>query len=230
MGCPKQEKWIYMNYRELGVPVSIGIGASLDFIAGKFRRAPVWMRVCGLEWVVRLMQEPKRLFTRYCFDFLFFARVLAAPADPAAASAARRAAPLEPAGSPVGIPTIIYWHGRVDAAAVESGAVQAITPASRAARAGARLLGRRVHGQHRAGAFHPHLSPVQANGHGLRAAQSQRAGAAIAFAFENGPPHPRGGQRGGTTSPCSSATLPAMSSMPPSMPARKRSRSPCPAM
>lgn len=127
MGCPKQEKWIYMNYRELGVPVSIGIGASLDFIAGKFRRAPVWMRVCGLEWVVRLMQEPKRLFTRYCFDFLFFARVLR---HQRILLRERRTppAPLEPAGSPAGVPTIIYWHGRVDAAAVESGAVQPITP------------------------------------------------------------------------------------------------------
>jgi N-acetylglucosaminyldiphosphoundecaprenol N-acetyl-beta-D-mannosaminyltransferase len=76
MGCPKQEKWIYKNYRDLGVPVCIGIGASLDFIAGKFRRAPVWMRVSGLEWIFRLMQEPRRLFSRYLFDLLFFVRTL----------------------------------------------------------------------------------------------------------------------------------------------------------
>jgi N-acetylglucosaminyldiphosphoundecaprenol N-acetyl-beta-D-mannosaminyltransferase len=76
MGCPKQEKWIYMNYQRLGVPVSIGIGASLDFIAGKYRRAPVWMRSAGLEWLFRMMQEPRRLFSRYYFDLLFFIAAL----------------------------------------------------------------------------------------------------------------------------------------------------------
>ena len=65
LGSPKQEKWIYMHHRELGVPCSIGIGASLDFIAGRFSRAPVWMQKSGLEWLYRLVREPRRLWRRY---------------------------------------------------------------------------------------------------------------------------------------------------------------------
>jgi N-acetylglucosaminyldiphosphoundecaprenol N-acetyl-beta-D-mannosaminyltransferase len=71
-GCPKQEKWIAMHYRELGVPVAAGVGATIDFLAGKIPRAPVWMRRSGLEWVYRLIQEPRRLFRRYVKDFWIF--------------------------------------------------------------------------------------------------------------------------------------------------------------
>ena len=71
-GCPKQEKWINMNYRKLGVPVSIGVGATIDFLAGHMKRAPKWMHGLGLEWVYRLLQEPKRLFKRYFDDLLVF--------------------------------------------------------------------------------------------------------------------------------------------------------------
>ena len=76
-GCPKQEKWIYRNYRNTGVPCTIGVGASLDFIAGKFKRAPVWMRRTGLEWTFRLLQEPRRLFNRYVLDLGFFVLAVA---------------------------------------------------------------------------------------------------------------------------------------------------------
>ena len=71
-GCPKQEKWINMQYRRAGVPVSIGVGATLDFLAGTVRRAPAWMQAAGLEWVFRLAQEPRRLFRRYFTDLWFF--------------------------------------------------------------------------------------------------------------------------------------------------------------
>lgn len=64
-GCPKQEKWINMNYREAGVPFSFGVGATIDFLAGTFKRAPVWMQNTGTEWVFRMLQEPKRLVGRY---------------------------------------------------------------------------------------------------------------------------------------------------------------------
>src|SRR5882672_2502311 len=57
-GCPKQEKWIAMHYRALGVPVAAGVGATIDFLAGNFKRAPVWMRRSGFEWVYRMAQEP----------------------------------------------------------------------------------------------------------------------------------------------------------------------------
>lgn len=71
-GCPKQEKWIARNYQTLGVPVSVGVGATIDFLAGSMRRAPMWMRKCGLEWVFRLLQEPKRLLRRYAADLAVF--------------------------------------------------------------------------------------------------------------------------------------------------------------
>lgn len=71
-GCPKQEKWIAMHHRALGVPVAIGVGATLDFLAGRIKRAPTWMRHTGTEWVFRLLQEPRRLFRRYATDFIHF--------------------------------------------------------------------------------------------------------------------------------------------------------------
>lgn len=71
-GCPKQEKWISMHYQALGVPVSIGVGATIDFLAGQVKRAPLWMQNAGLEWVFRLAQEPRRLFKRYAVDLGVF--------------------------------------------------------------------------------------------------------------------------------------------------------------
>ncbi len=67
-GCPKQEKWLAMNFRGAGVPVAIGVGATIDFLAGAVKRAPVWMRKTGLEWFFRVAQEPKRLARRYWND------------------------------------------------------------------------------------------------------------------------------------------------------------------
>ena len=64
-GCPKQEKWINMNYRAAGVPFMVGVGATIDFLAGTFKRAPVWMQISGTEWIFRMLQEPKRLAGRY---------------------------------------------------------------------------------------------------------------------------------------------------------------------
>ncbi len=75
-GCPKQEKWISMQFRNTGVPLSIGVGATIDFLAGSVRRAPVWMQRTGLEWVFRLLQEPRRLFRRYVTDFWVFGRAI----------------------------------------------------------------------------------------------------------------------------------------------------------
>jgi N-acetylglucosaminyldiphosphoundecaprenol N-acetyl-beta-D-mannosaminyltransferase len=63
--APKQEKWIGRNLDKLNVPVSIGVGAVFDFMAGKARRAPNWLQKIGLEWLYRLCQEPGRLWKRY---------------------------------------------------------------------------------------------------------------------------------------------------------------------
>lgn len=70
-GCPKQEKWIYAHYRDLGVPCSIGVGATIDFLAGKVNRAPDWVGKLGLEWIYRAAQEPGRLIGRYAKDLKF---------------------------------------------------------------------------------------------------------------------------------------------------------------
>jgi N-acetylglucosaminyldiphosphoundecaprenol N-acetyl-beta-D-mannosaminyltransferase len=59
-GVPAEEKWIARNRDRLAVPVMIGVGGSFDFVAGITRRAPVWMRRAGLEWLHRLVSEPWR--------------------------------------------------------------------------------------------------------------------------------------------------------------------------
>ncbi len=68
LGCPKQELFILHNKDELNVPLSLGLGASLDFEAGNIKRAPKWMADHGLEWVYRITQDPKRLAKRYLVD------------------------------------------------------------------------------------------------------------------------------------------------------------------
>lgn len=68
-GNPKQEIWIYRNRAALQVPVAIGIGGSLDMIAGTVKRAPKWVQTLQMEWMFRMLQEPKRLFPRYAGDF-----------------------------------------------------------------------------------------------------------------------------------------------------------------
>jgi N-acetylglucosaminyldiphosphoundecaprenol N-acetyl-beta-D-mannosaminyltransferase len=71
-GCPKQEKWVAMHFRSLRVPVVIGVGATIDFLAGQVKRAPLWMQRIGAEWLFRLAQEPRRLFRRYFKDLWVF--------------------------------------------------------------------------------------------------------------------------------------------------------------
>ena len=68
LGAPKQEKFIFKYRDRLKVPVCLAIGASIDFEAGKIKRAPKWMQKNGLEWLYRIMKEPKRMFKRYFID------------------------------------------------------------------------------------------------------------------------------------------------------------------
>ncbi len=65
LGAPKQERWIHRSLPRLRPAVAIGVGATLDFIAGRVQRAPRWMSRSGLEWLYRLLQEPRRLAGRY---------------------------------------------------------------------------------------------------------------------------------------------------------------------
>jgi N-acetylglucosaminyldiphosphoundecaprenol N-acetyl-beta-D-mannosaminyltransferase len=77
VGSPKQEIWMQRYCRESRVPLMIGVGASLDFIAGNKRRAPRVFQKAGLEWLWRLCTEPRRLWRRYLVDDMFFFVLLA---------------------------------------------------------------------------------------------------------------------------------------------------------
>ena len=68
LGSPKGEKFIYRHLKEYDVPLSISIGATIDFEAGKIKRAPEWISAIGFEWLFRITQDPKRLTKRYWND------------------------------------------------------------------------------------------------------------------------------------------------------------------
>jgi N-acetylglucosaminyldiphosphoundecaprenol N-acetyl-beta-D-mannosaminyltransferase len=70
LGAPKQELWVHRHREEIRAKVALCVGATIDFIAGEKRRAPVWMRRSGLEWVHRMASEPRRLGGRYLRDGL----------------------------------------------------------------------------------------------------------------------------------------------------------------
>lgn len=72
-GQPKGELWLAENLEALGIPVSVQIGASLDFASGRVRRAPRLLQRIGMEWAYRLALEPRRLFGRYARNALFIA-------------------------------------------------------------------------------------------------------------------------------------------------------------
>ncbi len=76
LGAPKQEIWLHRHRTALAGVVSLGIGAGLDFVAGRVPRAPRWMARAGLEWAWRLAREPRRLWRRYLVDDPWFAVVL----------------------------------------------------------------------------------------------------------------------------------------------------------
>jgi N-acetylglucosaminyldiphosphoundecaprenol N-acetyl-beta-D-mannosaminyltransferase len=71
-GNPKQERFIARFGSQLGIPVMIGVGGTLDFIVGEKRRAPLWMQRSGLEWLHRVGTEPRRLSRRYSRDAMVF--------------------------------------------------------------------------------------------------------------------------------------------------------------
>lgn len=77
VGAPKQEKWL-LRYKDRlrHVKVALAIGATIDFEAGHTKRAPAWISRLGLEWLYRLMREPKRLWRRYLLEDIVFFRML----------------------------------------------------------------------------------------------------------------------------------------------------------
>lgn len=73
---PKGEVWLLDHHQRLGVPVSIQVGASIDFIAGRVGRAPGWVGKVGLEWAFRILMEPRRLGGRYVRNAKFLVRMI----------------------------------------------------------------------------------------------------------------------------------------------------------
>jgi N-acetylglucosaminyldiphosphoundecaprenol N-acetyl-beta-D-mannosaminyltransferase len=77
MSSPRKEFWLAEHARDLGVPFSMGVGGSIDVVAGVTRRAPGWMQRTGLEWFYRFAQEPRRLGPRYLRTNLRFVGLVA---------------------------------------------------------------------------------------------------------------------------------------------------------
>jgi N-acetylglucosaminyldiphosphoundecaprenol N-acetyl-beta-D-mannosaminyltransferase len=75
-GAPKQDMFISKFKKELNVPVMMGVGGSFDFISGRIKRAPKWMRKIGLEWLFRLFIEPKRFGRIFTATVRFPLRVM----------------------------------------------------------------------------------------------------------------------------------------------------------
>ena len=77
MSSPRKEYWLAEHAADLGVPFSMGVGGSIDVVAGLTKRAPGWMQRTGLEWFYRFVQEPRRLGPRYLRTNMRFAGLLA---------------------------------------------------------------------------------------------------------------------------------------------------------
>jgi N-acetylglucosaminyldiphosphoundecaprenol N-acetyl-beta-D-mannosaminyltransferase len=95
LGMPKQELWVAEHQDRLTAPVLMAVGAAFDFHAGTVRQAPTWMQRSGLEWLFRLVQEPRRLWRRYLlantrFAGLLMRRALGLYAPPAVAGTIER--------------------------------------------------------------------------------------------------------------------------------------------
>jgi len=75
-GAPKQELWVSAHRDALDAKVAFCVGATIDFLAGHRRRAPMWMQRTGLEWFHRLLAEPRRLAPRYAYDACVFPRLV----------------------------------------------------------------------------------------------------------------------------------------------------------
>lgn len=75
-GAPKQELWVTQYAPKLQVKVALCVGATIDFMAGEKARAPMWMRKVGLEWLHRMVSEPRRLAKRYLIDAVIFPKLV----------------------------------------------------------------------------------------------------------------------------------------------------------
>lgn len=71
LGCPKQEKWMAANFAAINAPL-LGLGGAFPVMAGVRKRSPRWMQQLSLEWLYRLLQEPRRMFKRYLYTNSLF--------------------------------------------------------------------------------------------------------------------------------------------------------------
>ncbi len=76
LGAPKQERWVHRHRSGLRTRVALCVGATIDFLAGEKRRAPLWMQRSGLEWMHRMLTEPRRLVRRYAHDAWIFPKLV----------------------------------------------------------------------------------------------------------------------------------------------------------
>jgi N-acetylglucosaminyldiphosphoundecaprenol N-acetyl-beta-D-mannosaminyltransferase len=75
-GAPKQELWVHRHHNKIAARVALCVGATIDFLAGYKPRAPKWMRKAGLEWLHRIITEPRRLSGRYVHDGFHFPQLV----------------------------------------------------------------------------------------------------------------------------------------------------------
>ena len=76
LGAPKQEIWMAQHIRHLNVPVMVGVGAAFDFVSGNKEEVPGWLQRAGLEWLFRLIKEPRRLWKRNLYHPIFMIKAL----------------------------------------------------------------------------------------------------------------------------------------------------------
>jgi N-acetylglucosaminyldiphosphoundecaprenol N-acetyl-beta-D-mannosaminyltransferase len=77
LGAPRQELWMSEHCGRVGAPVLVGVGAAFDFLSGRKRQAPRWVQRGGLEWLFRLLSEPRRLWRRYVLGYPRFVALVA---------------------------------------------------------------------------------------------------------------------------------------------------------
>ncbi|MEX1039562.1 MAG: WecB/TagA/CpsF family glycosyltransferase [Pirellulaceae bacterium] len=76
LGAPKQELWVHRHRDKIEANAALCVGATIDFLAGEKARAPRWMQQTGLEWLHRILVDPKRLAKRYAHDAVVFPRLV----------------------------------------------------------------------------------------------------------------------------------------------------------
>ena len=76
VGAPREELWFDKHLKKLKIPLGIGVGAGIDFAAGRIKRAPRLVRMFGLEWIIRFVKEPRRLWRRYLIGNLIFMLII----------------------------------------------------------------------------------------------------------------------------------------------------------